>query len=278
MKTYIKSYSLAFASALLSLCSACSDIPEDERYLPASFPPAQKSILIGEFSGIRCTNCPDGAQTIHEILDIYPDSVIAVSFHPRGEMLTSAIDGFSISCKEAAEYYKYFERPDLPSACVNFGETTGNRSKWLENVVNAVSQEPSFDLYLRSHFDSSTRELSVDYNVGFRSVSGAPVNIILWIVENGIVGPQKYGSDQINDYVHNHVLRCAIGDVWGEELSTPDSPEISVSGNASVVVNDKWNADNCKIVGVIMNRDNKNINQASQIDLTGDSNFPGERN
>lgn len=274
MNTILKYTTLAMIGA--TFMTSCSDVPEDERYIYYPLPPAAKNVLISEFSGIRCTNCPEGAQVIHDILETYPENVIAVSMHPRGETLTNPIQGFNITSKEAAIYYAYYGKPALPSACFDGGEASGNRLIWTSMVEEQMKNEAPGEIYLRTSFDESSRELTVTYSADFNKEVNEPVNMILWIIEDGITGPQLSGSTTLTDYVHNHILRAAIGEAWGEELADSYAIDDTVSSTVTYTMPEEWVAANSKVVAVLINRGNKSVLQASQVNLTDGDNFPAE--
>ncbi len=44
--------------------TACDNIDEDDRFIPVERPHSEKTVLIEEFTGARCVNCPDGAAVV----------------------------------------------------------------------------------------------------------------------------------------------------------------------------------------------------------------------
>ena len=44
--------------------------------------PETKHVLIEEFTGVRCPNCPQGHQIITGLKNTYPEKVVSVSLHP----------------------------------------------------------------------------------------------------------------------------------------------------------------------------------------------------
>ena len=50
-----------------------------------------RQVLIEEFTGVRCVNCPAGSEAIENLLDSYGDQLVAISIHagffspPMGE-------------------------------------------------------------------------------------------------------------------------------------------------------------------------------------------------
>ena len=76
----IKTYIL-FAFAALAFM-ACSHIDEDERLIYVKPAAVQRSVLIEDFTGQRCINCPKASDEIKLLQEQYgEDNVIAVSVH-----------------------------------------------------------------------------------------------------------------------------------------------------------------------------------------------------
>ena len=42
---------------------------------------ARKKVLIEDFTGFKCANCPDASSELHKIEEIYPDKVIGIAIH-----------------------------------------------------------------------------------------------------------------------------------------------------------------------------------------------------
>ena len=53
----------------------CVALPISEK------PTSGRVILIEEFTGAKCPNCPAGTQALEAILDKYPDNVVVVGVH-----------------------------------------------------------------------------------------------------------------------------------------------------------------------------------------------------
>ena len=78
MKPYSKLLMLATLPAAF-LAGGCDDVKEGpERYQHVGLIESDRRVLVFEFTGQSCTNCPLGAQTIQEIHESYPDNIVAV--------------------------------------------------------------------------------------------------------------------------------------------------------------------------------------------------------
>ena len=54
-------------SLILLLLTACSNIGEDERLIYVKPEPAKRVVLLEDFTGQRCVNCPKGTEVIEQL-------------------------------------------------------------------------------------------------------------------------------------------------------------------------------------------------------------------
>jgi len=262
------------AFSALSALTSCSNVPEDERFIYYPLPEVGKNVLIAEFSGTGCTNCPYGAQIIHDLIEEKGGNVLAVSFHPIGSPLTNPLDGFMIANKEALEYYTYYGNPALPAASIDGLPANDNRNTWGTQVDAQIELKATSEIYLKSDFDPDTRQMAVDYQVHFTKDQGTPTNIIIWITEDKIIGPQIFNSVKIEKYEHNHIFRARATDMWGIELDDSYLIDDTADGTVTFEIPENWNVANCNVVGLLIDRSNKLYLQAAQVELDGGDNFP----
>ena len=70
-----------FVFALIAIMgTACSHIDEDERLIYVKPADVARAVLIEDFTGQRCINCPAATDVIHQLQEAYgDDKVIAVA-------------------------------------------------------------------------------------------------------------------------------------------------------------------------------------------------------
>ena len=256
----------AGACGMLLMTGACDDIDENDRYIPVERPKIERTVLIQEFSGIRCVNCPDGAEVIHGILEQFPESAIAVSIHAAAAGgFTTPIGAFDLRCPEGDAYYRNFNVNALPSATIDGGAISDNKDRWGALAISAMSVVAPATITLDTEYDATSRDVKISYDVKFNQMYNNQLSILLWVVEDGIVGPQLSGSTILMDYVHNHILRTSANGEWGQEIGSSFVTEQSVTGEATVKLNGNWKAENCSIVGFIFQTGSKVTEQAATV-------------
>ena len=268
-----KYLSILLGAGILFTLASCDNVDENNRYVVVPKPIAQKRVLIMEFTGNRCTNCPQGAAAIHSIQEDYPGDVIAVGLHPEGGgPNTMPYGNQDFRCEEAQVMYEYYLPGGFPCAVFNGDKNsmTTAYSTWGRDVYQIIDgQGPAtMGIYGETHFNSSTRELTVDYTIDIYSNIATDLSVMVWIMENNIIGYQLDGGTLLNNYVHNHVLRASMNGPWGQPLPSLQLVEGSeITGKASLVLDDKWVAENCQVIIYTFQTGNRIVEQASVVDI-----------
>ena len=203
---------------LISVAFAtCSNIAEDDRLIYVEPTTVNRNVLIEDFTGQKCVNCPNATDAIHEIQAAYGDDhVVAVAIH-CGPFGYAAPKGLMTEFTQ--EYWQaWFTNEGQPIAKVNRGEATNDYANWSALVSAELAIKTDVDIKLATSYDSATMTAKITPTIS--ALEGTKGKLQLWLIEDGIVAIQTLpnGSTQ-KDYVHNHVLRDALNGTWGEEVS-----------------------------------------------------------
>ena len=254
------------------LIVSCDNIDENDRYLAVDKPvtpphSVTKKLLIQEFTGMRCTNCPDGAGAIHDIKNAYPNQVISVGLHPQNNVNTRPRNGLDLTSAEASVMYEYYRPSGFPCALFNGGDLSTSYSTWFTLATEAITQPARMTIEPETLFDVNDRYLTVNYTVSFTDNISENLSVMVWIMENNIIGSQLSHGEWIEDYVHNHVLRASLNGAWGEELKGNYENGNSVLGTASMQLNEDWVPENCQVIVYVFQTDSKTIEQSEIVDV-----------
>lgn len=223
------------------------DINPDEVY---------RKILVEEFTGHRCTNCPQGHQTLESLHQQYGDTLVTVGIH-YGALAKPFGSVFSYDFRTEAgnQIGDAYSIDGIPAAIVNRTDKDGGwpREQWA-SVVRAVDRSKVYAaVQLINEYDAASKTLKANAKVTTLKTIDHQLRLILFVVEDGIVKPQKDGNQDIEDYVHNHVLRCALTDVFGYVLNGSWVANDSETYAASVSFDGHdWNPENCQVVAALL--------------------------
>ncbi len=258
------------------VATGCDNVGEDDRYIKVEKPVIDnpRTLLIMEFTGNSCLNCPTGASVVEQIKeDEAPGRVISVGLHPYGSHFTEPVPTIHTDTKKqdlrsdaATALFDYYQPSGFPAAIFNGlkSSMSGSTGDWIQRASEALTVPTYISLTAACDYNAETRNLTVDYEVDFLDDINRKLNVTVWIVENKIMGTQTMPDGKMNlNYEHNHVLRASLNGDWGEELGTSFAAESKLNGSASMTINEGWVAENCDVVVYVYRDDNKEVEQAT---------------
>ncbi len=276
-----------FAIIAVSLSLASCDKIEQDNYIVFSGAAGEwfdgngvsdhsQRAIIEKYTGVRCVNCPNADIAINDAVAGYGDKLIAVAIHdssvftrPIGQTpCLSTPDGDAWS-----HFFGVYAAGQYPTAIINrtlngnawdlFTPTSGINSR----VDNIIGQAAQVALDVDAHNNNSTVDITV--NLEFLQSVGSDLTLTLLLIEDGLVVTQRQpdGSDDEN-YVHNHVLRDVITDVWGADIEcTGNSGEKRIAQFQYTPTSSDWKLSNCHIIAFVADKATKQILNAAQSEI-----------
>lgn len=253
----IKNLFLGVATAAMAMAAAsCSNIDEGDRLIYVKPAEVGRAILIEDFTGQKCINCPTGTEIINSIVDTYgEDNVIAVGIHsgPLGFAGNSKTVG--LMTDTGNKYYTRWDKENkMGQPWVIFNRKTSPDShynNWAAMVGTIISEKANLSVKIANAYDAATRTLTT--TVEADGVNGT-VNgkLQVWIVEDGVKALQMMPDGKSNkEYIHNHVFRAAVNGTWGEDVTVKEGE--TTTKQYQYVLPETWNADNIAVVAFVYN-------------------------
>jgi hypothetical protein len=186
-----------------------------------------KTILIEEYTGHTCPNCPNGATVIHNIKTANPDKAISVAIH-AGFLAEPETGNYSLDLRTAVgnELNTTLGIAVNPSATFNRKTIGGTKifespSNWASTFIQA-DMAPVIDMQMINDYDHTLSRCCIHIQTEFLDDVTGDLKLAVYITEDSIVGYQKtlpIGTE-IPDYVFMDVLRGAVNSTWGDVFST----------------------------------------------------------
>ena len=258
-----------------------------------------KNILIEDFTGHLCQNCPDAARELEAIHDLYGSQIIGLALHvgstfARPYPLSQPKFTYDFRTKWGEELDGFFNISDagLPKGMINRidypNDHRKNKGQWLASVQQELDKEVVFGLNITSSFDGNNSIIDISTDA-LKNITG-DYKLVVCLTENEITNWQKDGVIEDENYIHNHVLRSLITSAWGDDLSlsTNISNGESYTHNYSVNLADLenfnidysnntlfqgngesggWNQNNISILAYIYDNSNYEILQVEYASL-----------
>ena len=227
------------------LLSSCANVDEGDRYIKVESSEAKRAVLVEEFTGQRCINCPEAHEELAKIQKEYGENnVITVCIH------ASALAVSPLKTSVGEEYFKHWNGANLPCAVINRNTSALGVSAWAGVINSELQKTTNVKLSMANNYNAANRQLSIDVN----ALSSEKLNgkLQVWIVEDGIVAVQLLkGNRKDKNYVHNHVFRAAVKGTWGTDIALQENVE--AKNNFSIQLDSKWNEKNVSIVAFVYN-------------------------
>lgn len=263
-------YFILLALGLTAGCDYISDPIQEGGIGPTPTDSVVQKVLVEDYTGHKCPNCPDAAQEAENLKAIYGDRVVVVAVHAG--FFASTSPGFETEFRTPAgeEMNTFFGFSAYPSGLVN---RTGypsqhilNFQAWPPAVAVEFNKTPIAKISLESSLSGAT--LNTEVAVEYQSEVDGNYAVVVWVTEDGIIAPQVYIGQTIPDYEHNHVLRASLNNTWGETISTGvvDLDSTYTKTYTSNWNND-WNEQNCHVVAFLYDLETYEVKQVEEIKL-----------
>lgn len=236
----------------------------------------ERTILVEDYTGASCPNCPVAATEIENILEIYPNNIVVMGIHSAFLANPVKPEDPNLITKDANDLEKfmgnYFGKPEATINRRKYKDPNiriGKPDTWITYIDQELRKETEARLSIDKTYDSSTRLLNIKVNVTALINLDFPIYIHTAVLESGIITAQKNPTGITDPYEHKHVLRELITPVGGDFLVDKLSAGETISKEYSFTLppetGNLWKSKNCSVVGFISrNETDKIILQAAE--------------
>lgn len=230
--------------------TACQNIPEDERLQPLDWNnvPRMRNVLLTEFTGLSCVNCPKAAEEAHNLQHACGDNLVVVAMHPESNSFTHTVNAaWDYTCHEADAYYKWLggtSTTSFPAGAINFNASNGfvDYTQWMSVILKELMRPTTIGINIAA----TATDNRIDATLTLTATEATDAIVLLWLVENHVIGAQRMPDGEVNlSYEHNHMLRGELlsADGWGQAVHVAEQESVTLEGkDVSQLVNDIHNA------------------------------------
>ena len=245
---------------LLLVFASCSNISEDERLIYVKPAAVSRSVLIEDFTGQRCINCPYANDETHRLQEQYgEDAVIAVAIHCGPLAFYTNGRFLGLRTETGDEYYDYWNIEYQPVGMVN---RTGllDYTSWNGKIREELQKTAPVNITL----EAQLTDRQLDIVTTLQGVDGNFTGKLqLWFVEDNITAFQMMPDGPRDDnYLHQHVFRAAINGTWGQEVSIREGETKEIS-HQGVTIPDDWNLQQLSVIAFVY--DDKGVQQVRKL-------------
>jgi len=269
----MKAFKIILASIIITFAITSCDKVEAPYKEEIEKPNTEKKVLLEDYTGQKCVNCPAAHDIAHELQDAYgEENLIVVAVH-AGFFATPTGPPFEYDFRTEAgtEYESFFSVQTYPMGTVDRTNTGGNylvdKDAWGTEIAKQFEETNVVNIEITSSLNGDKLDGTVTLN--FIEDVDLQTNLQIWITEDSIVNPQVVPGGYEEDYVHMHVLRGAINGSWGEALpSASYAAEDTESFNFSnYQLGSDWVSKDLSLVVFLFDQDSKKVLQVEKLKI-----------
>ena len=209
-----------FTFALMALLSM-SFVMKAQQYV--STEPANRNVILEEFTGRNCGYCPDGHLIANNIMANNPGRVWAINVH-SGSYAPTSYPNFNTNA--SATILSGFSVSGFPSGVVNRSTAAAQgRNVWNSLATQQLGQAAECNVGGLVRINPSTRVATITVEVYYTGNSSVDNNYLtVAMLQDSILGSQSgmtANPAQVvgNQYCHMHILRDMVTPTWGEAIT-----------------------------------------------------------
>ena len=198
--------------------------------------PANKFVIIEEYTGLYCGYCPDGHRIVREYEEANPGRVFGINVHQGGYAANTYTTQWGDALANQTGLQGY------PAGTVNrhvfSGSATALSRGAFVSFGNQILAQPSFvNVAAQATIDVETRIMTVNveaYYTADAETSSNKLNVVL--LQDNIIGQQQGASAnpaQVTadgQYIHMSMLRDMLTGQWGEDITGPEGSSVIPAG------------------------------------------------
>ena len=263
----MKKFSIILVTAALMLfASSCDKIDINHTHKPFNPSGHGKTVLIKDFTGVRCVNCPAAAETAHELQhELGEDNVFIMSVHAG--YLAQPVGLFpDFTTPEGTEWYS--DNSSNPLFSVDHVALTDGHTLYVEQIdtplSDALAEEQTFEILQGVSYNEETRQLNLEVDVVATAEVVGNFYVTACLLEDSIVGRQVVPGGVDTAYVFRNVFRRTLNGAGGDSFwEGPVYVNDEYIYNYCIELDPFYNADQCYLMSYIYDKTDGKILQTA---------------
>ncbi len=225
-----KIISYASLSILIMTISVSCDYVKNVKDPNAPVVTGSRKVLIEDYTGHKCGNCPAAADNLVYLENKYPGKIVPLAIHAG---YFAAINGsyptdFRNTTGNAYDTQFGISFAGNPNGLVNRGGYGSGGfikayTSWESELVQMLAKSPKFEIKIKNVFTTATNVLSTKITVKSLATNTGMYKLVILLSEDSVIAEQldyriTTGSQLIPNYKFDHLLRGAINSSWGEAI------------------------------------------------------------
>lgn len=268
---------------------SCETIDDDEKLVfpkgqtsettPITVISSEQKVLLEDYTGWKCTNCPRAAAKATELISKYGERLVVMAVHATAFASPSPTNNnLDLRTEYGEKWANDFNCTALPAGMINRTKIESsyavNDASWDNHIQNFLSnQKHIMNINLGVEYRQEKNMILVSCENEFIEDYSSPTLISIVILESGMIGSQRntdpiYGEvPTIPDFEFNHVLR-KNGLVDYSLSLLPTNKGKKINKNYLIEVDsDIQDISKCSVVVFVTNGETKEVVQVNSVHL-----------
>ncbi len=235
-----------------------------------------QKVLIEDFTGHRCGNCPRAHEKLHQLKETYGSKIIGLAIH-SGFFATPLPPTYSANYQttEGDEITQAFGVQNYPTGMVNRKPYNGNillsHDSWGEAVNEIINRQPSLGIKIISTYNTTNNTVTASITVKILQSVDFTSKLCVFLSEDSIISPQTdydHSPTTIPNYVHMHMLRKSFNGTWGTEIPLSNKQiGDTIQRNFSLSWDNNWKKHHSHIIAFVYNSTTNEIIQVEEASI-----------
>ncbi len=243
----MKNIIVIIITLFITLSYSCDTIEGD--YIDESAPFITDVILF-EFTGIHCPNCPDGHRIVEDLHNRFGEKFHAISIHAGGFADPWGSGEPDFRTEEGNVIHDFIKPEEYPSGAVmNLNEGSAiSKTSWATELGRFGWARS--DVYIDYTMEIKDTVLTSNITLTIEDDIEGEFYLCIYIIEDGIIGFQQDHGEAKNEYEHNHVFRGSMNGALGTIVNIG----IEIEKKFTITIKEDWNKNNLHIIPFVYNK------------------------
>ena len=236
-----------------------------------------RKVLIEDFTGHKCPNCPRASEAIKVIQQVRPGRIIAMGIHVTSQFAAPGSGIYNIDFRTAAgnslDSLFGISTLGLPAGMVNRKLVNVGRridfTMWSLYVDTILQKTADAFITIDNNYNAANRTVNVGIQTEFLQSLNGNYKLNIYVLEDSIPHAQKdnvlQSPSNDSNYVHDHVLRASVNGLYGVLVSSGSVAASTIfTKNFTTILNAAWREKHCSIVAILYDAATMEVIQAEQ--------------
>ena len=272
----IKVLAAVFTIAIIAAMNSCKEVgPQidltngkhntllDTTYVESPAQTAEtRNVLIEDFTGIQCVNCPASHVIIDNLIASTGGHVVGVALHtsfqddplPDSKQVLTSNDAQTLLSYMVDPGFKPCGAVDRIVHNTSFGNAILDvKDDWSGYTTNDLTVPTPVNIILSKTYTAATQTATIDVELHYTAAQTDSDKLSIFLTEDSIVTSQLL-SDNSDDstYVHNKVFRGAVTNILGDKINANLTAGTVVRKiYTTTITNALWKPEHMNIVAFV---------------------------